>query len=101
MPQWIRIQIGQARRSPLEGVLGFVRGVLGIAVGLVVFVCLLPLVAILLIAGLIFGWHVRRKARRIFQQVWEVHVGGSRDAARGRPRKHVDSVSYDADREGA
>ncbi|MBS3735478.1 MAG: hypothetical protein KGY99_11270 [Phycisphaerae bacterium] len=96
MSQWIRIQIGRSRPSPLAGVWAFVRGVMTLAVGLVVFVCLLPLIVILLVAGVIFGWHIRRNVRRMAQQVWHVHVG-PRDAGARRPRKHVDSVSYPSD----
>lgn len=96
MPQWIRIEIGRPSRSPLEAVGRFLRALLGLAVGLILFVLLLPLMLVILTAGLILGWRIRQQARRFYGRVWNIHAGRSEARTHGRPRKHVDSVAYEA-----
>lgn len=96
MPQWIRIEIGRPSRSPLEAAGRFLRALVGMAFGLIVLILMLPLILFAILAGLIVGWRIRRAARRFYSRVWNIHVGRSEARTHGRPRKHVDSVAYEA-----
>ncbi len=96
MPQWIRIEIGRPSRSPLEAAGRFLRALVGMAFGLIVLILMLPLILFAILAGLIFGWRIRRAARRFYGRVWNIHAGRSEARTHGRPRKHVDSVAYEA-----